>query len=180
MKRLTETEIKEALKKTVPDVIAPDLKLLLVGINPGIYTASVGHHFAHPANRFWKALFDSGLTPKLLPPQKENELLDYDFGITNMVARPTLRAAELSKDELLNGRQDLEKKVIKYRPSWVAILGLGAYRIAFQDKKAVIGPQKNKIGAAKIWVLPNPSGLNATFTPKKLASVLAELRREIS
>lgn len=174
----TKEDLLDAANRKVPDIIGPDLKVLFVGINPGIYTAAVGHHFAHPANRFWKALHDSGFTPRLLSPFENDELIKYGYGITNIVERPTLRASELSREELERGWKKLTKKVRKYRPEWIAICGLDAYRTLF-NKKAVIGEQPDKIGSTGIWVLPNPSGLNASFTPKRLAAVFSELKRKV-
>jgi len=174
----TAEDVKDAVNRKVPDVIEPDLRLLFVGINPGLYTAAVGHHFAHPANRFWKALFDSNLTPRLLAPEEKTELLRYGIGITNLVERPSLRASELTKEELLAGRRILEDKIKKYRPKTIAILGLDAYRQVF-DKKASVGEQAGNLAGAKIWVLPNPSGLNASFTPKRLAVIFHELKKAI-
>ena len=171
----TKEDLANAIHKKVPDIIAPNLKLLFVGINPGLYTAAIGRHFGHPANRFWKALFDSGLSPKLLSPYENEKLLKLGFGITNLVERPTLRANEVTKEELVEGRKILEKKVKKFKPKFIAILGLGAYQIAF-NKKAKIGPQEENIAGAKVWVLPNPSGLNASFTPNKLASIFRQLK----
>lgn len=173
----TKEDLADAPNRRVPDIFGPNLKVLFVGINPGIYTAAVGRHFAHPANRFWKALYDSGFTPRLYSPFESEKLLNLGLGITNIVERPTLRANEVSKDELEKGWQVLEEKVKKYKPKWIAICGLDAYKKTF-NKEAKIGRQAEKINGTGIWILPNPSGLNANFTPKKLARVFGELRKQ--
>lgn len=172
----TKEDLADAVNRKVPDVISPGLKVLFTGINPGIYTAAVRRHFAHPANRFWKALCDGGFTPRLLSPFENEELLKYGYGITNIVRRPTLRADELSREELLEGWRVLERKVKRYQPAWVAVCGLDAYRKAF-NKKAQIGKQEEKLFSSGLWVLPNPSGLNANFTPDRLAKVFSELKK---
>lgn len=175
----SKEELLAAVNKTVPDVIAPNLKLLFVGINPGLYTAWSGHHFAHPGNRFWPALYNSGLTPKLLRPDQNTELLKLGYGITNMVARPTLRADELTKEEMIDGGQRLIQLVEKYRPRWVAILGVTSFRQAFDLPKAKVGPQNFTIGPSRVWLLTNPSGLNAHYTPAKLAELFHQLKLDV-
>src|SRR5882672_10624127 len=166
----TKQELVEAAGKTVPDVIAPGLRVLFCGINPGLYTAAVGHHFARPGNRFWPALHASGFTPRLYGPAEQDLLLDLGLGITNVVARTTASADELTRDEYLAGAVVLTKKVRRYTPAWLAIVGIGAHRIAFGRRDAVVGPQEHTIGDTRIWVLPNPSGLNAHWTPPALAA----------
>lgn len=160
----------------MPDIVAPNLKVLFCGINPGLYTAVVGHHFARPGNRFWPTLHAAGFTPRLYLPEEESELLDLGFGITNIVDRATANAAELSAVELKEGALKLEEKVIGYQPQVLALLGISAYRVAFEKPTAGIGIQEQTIGNTKLWVLPNPSGLNAHFPPWKLAEVYQELR----
>jgi double-stranded uracil-DNA glycosylase len=177
--RPTRAELQAAAGKVVADVIAPDLKILFCGINPGLYTAAVGHHFARPGNRFWPALHLGGFTPRLLSPYEESELLDYGYGITNLVMRATVGANELKRQEYIEGGQMLYKKVSQYRPKCLAILGVGAYRTAFGYPQAVIGLQKEKIAGAVVWVLPNPSGLNAHYQLKDLARLFEELRLAI-
>jgi TDG/mug DNA glycosylase family protein len=145
-------------------VIAPGLRVLFCGINPSLYSAAVGHHFARPGNRFWPALHASGLTERLLKPEEEQLLLSQGFGITNLVARATARAEELPAAELMAGARRLEAKVRRWRPAVVAVLGVTAYRTAFTRLRAVIGCQAEAIADVVIWVLPNPSGLNATFS----------------
>lgn len=178
-RRPTRAEIAAAAGKTVTDLIAPDLKLLFCGINPGLYTAAIGHHFGRPGNRFWPALYAGGFTDRLLPPYEEHELLPRGYGITNIVARASARADELTEDELHAGARILERKVKRYRPQCVAFLGITAYRLAFERPRAVLGLQPEKLTDAKIWLLPSPSGLNAHHSPTSLARLFAELRRAI-
>jgi TDG/mug DNA glycosylase family protein len=175
-RRPTREELLAAAHKTVADVIAPDLAVLFSGINPGLYTAAVGHHFARPGNRFWPALHASGFTPRLLFPHEEQELLALGLGITNVVARASATADELGPDELLRGGETLRKKVLRYRPRFLAVLGIGAYRSAFGKPKAGLGLQEETLGATKIWILPNPSGLNAHYGAKDLGRLFRELR----
>jgi double-stranded uracil-DNA glycosylase len=163
----------------VRDVIAPGLRVLFCGINPGLYTAAVGHHFARPGNRFWPALFASGFTDRLLSPFDERELLKSGYGITNVVMRTTATADQLSREEVQAGGKRLIAKVKRYQPSFLAVLGLGAYREGFAEPKAVIGKQPNKIGSTTVWVLPNPSGLNAHYQAKDLASLFRELKTAV-
>jgi TDG/mug DNA glycosylase family protein len=165
-----------AAGKTVPDVVAPGLQILFCGINPGLYSAFTGHHFARPGNRFWPALFASGFTDRLLRPDQERELLRLGCGITNLVARASAAADELTREELVAGARNLQGKIRKYRPRIVAILGIGAYRQAFDRPAAIIGAQPGSMEEASVWVLPNPSGLNAHFTPKSIADLFRKLR----
>ena len=165
-----------AVDKHVPDVIAPGLRVLLCGINPGLYSAAVGHHFARPGNRFWPALFAAGFTPRLLLPEEQSELLQHGYGITNLVERASTSASELSAEELRAGCVRLESKVKHYRPSRVAVLGIAAYRTAFQRPDATLGRQVETIDGVTIWVLPNPSGLNAHYQLQDLARLFRELR----
>jgi TDG/mug DNA glycosylase family protein len=169
MKRPTIDEIQRAADKTVPDIIAPGLQVLFCGINASLYSAAAGHHFARPGNRFWPALAAAGITPRLLDPEEDRELLAWGYGITNIVDRATARADELSAEELTAGAQQLIAKVRRYRPRILALLGISAYRIAFAAPKATLGRQQQQIGATDIWVLPNPSGLNAHYQVKDLA-----------
>jgi double-stranded uracil-DNA glycosylase len=169
--RPTREELAAAAGKTVPDVIAPGLKVLFCGINPGLYSGYTGHHFARPGNRFWPTLYAAGFTPRLLRPEEERMLLPLGFGITNLVARATAAANELSRDELVEGGRVFAAKVKQYPPQVVAVLGVTAYREAFEDPAAVLGEQRYKLAAARLWILPNPSGLNAHYTPAALAAV---------
>lgn len=161
---------------TMPDIIAPNLRVLFCGINPSLYSVEVGHHFARPGNRFWPALHESGFTPRRFLPADENELLDCGLGITNVAPRATTAAADLSPDELKSGGVALREKVRHYTPRIIAVLGIGAYRVAFKKPKAKLGAQDETIGDTRIWVLPNPSGLNAHYPPVELARHFAELR----
>ncbi len=164
-------------------MIAPGLRVLFVGINPGLYTAAVGHHFARPGNRFWRALHEAGFTERLLSPYDERELLRDGYGITNLVARATAAAAELDDSELVRGARRLTAKVRRYRPAIVAVVGVGAYRTAFGRPRAEPGPQVEKIARARAWVFPNPSGLNAHYQPrdfKRLFGALREAAEEIA
>jgi TDG/mug DNA glycosylase family protein len=157
-------------------VVADGLAVLFCGINPGLMTAATGHHFARPGNRFWPALHLSGFTPRRLHPSEQRELLSYGLGITNVVARASARADELSAEEYREGGRLLSAKVARLRPRWLAVLGVTAYRTAFDDRKAQVGPQKRTIGDTRVWVLPNPSGLNAHWTPATLAEEFGRLR----
>jgi TDG/mug DNA glycosylase family protein len=161
----------------VRDVLAPGLRVLFVGINPGLYSSAVGHNFAQPGNRFWKTLHQAGLTPRLLTPFEERELLAHGMGITNLVARATASAAELSVDKLRRGAKRLRRKVARYRPALVAFLGLGAYRTALGQPAARIGPQTERLGRSQVWLLPNPSGLNAHHQLPELTRLFRNLRR---
>jgi TDG/mug DNA glycosylase family protein len=172
----TKEELRAAAGKSVPDVIARNLRVLFCGINPGLYTAAVGHHFARPGNRFWPALHAAGFTERLLAPHEERELLKPGYGITNVVARATATAAELSREEFVEGGRVLASKVKRHGPRYLAILGITAYRAAFDRPEAAPGLQAEKIGEARVWVLPNPSGLNAHYQPADLARLFRELR----
>jgi TDG/mug DNA glycosylase family protein len=172
----SKEELLAAAGRIVPDVISRDLRVLFCGINPGLYTAAVGHHFARPGNRFWPALYAAGFTRRLLSPDAEHELLADGYGITNVVARATATAAELAAEEYVEGGRRLASKVRRYRPKFIAVLGVGAYRTAFDRPKATLGLQPETIGETRVWVLPNPSGLNAHYQPKDLAHLFKELR----
>ena len=172
----TREQLLAATEKTVRDVIAPELRVLFCGINPGLYTAAVGHHFARPGNRFWPALYAGGFTDRLLSPFDERELLKSGYGITNVVPRTTASADELSKGEIIAGGERLRAKVLRYQPRVLAVLGVGAYRTAFNRPKATVGRQDETIGATVLWVLPNPSGLNANYQAPALARLFRELK----
>ncbi len=172
----SKEEILAAAGKTVPDVIAPGLRVLFCGINPGLYSAAVGHHFARPGNRFWPTLFAAGFTGRLLAPEEERELLKHRYGITNIVARASAAADELSEAELTAGARTLTAKVRRYRPIVLAVLGVGAYRIAFARPKAAVGLQPEPIGETRVWLLPNPSGRTAHYRAAELARLFRELR----
>lgn len=162
--------------KTVPDVIAPRLRVLFCGINPGLYSGATGHHFARPGNRFWRALYGGGFTGRLLFPWEERELLEYRCGVTNLVAHATASADELGAAELVAGRRRLLSKVKRYAPACVAVLGVGAYRIAFARPAATLGRQLETLGGAVLWVLPNPSGLNAHYQLADLVGLFRQMR----
>jgi TDG/mug DNA glycosylase family protein len=165
---------------SLPDVLDDGLDVLFCGINPGLYSAATGHHFARPGNRFWPALHRSGFTPRQLDPAEQDELPTYRLGITNLVARETARADELTDDELRAGAVRLAEVAAQYRPMVVAIVGITAYRTAFGRKKAVLGPQDEQVGGARLWVLPNPSGLNAHYQLPALADAFAALRHNLT
>ena len=177
--RPTKDEIAAAVGRMVPDLIAPGLAVLFCGINPGLYSGATGHHFARPGNRFWRTLHAAGFTDRLVHPWEERVLLEYGLGITNIVGRATATAAELGLDELLAGRGTLERKVRRYPPRAVAVLGIGAYRAAFSRPKAAVGRQPDRLGGALLWVLPNPSGLNANHQLSDLARGFGRLRQEV-
>jgi TDG/mug DNA glycosylase family protein len=168
-----------AAGRTVPDLIRPGLRVVFCGINPGLYSGATGHHFARPGNRFWRALHEAGFTARLVSPWEEHLLLDEGLGITNLVARATASAAELAPGELRAGRRRLERKVRRYSPQWVAVVGIGAYRTAFERPRACMGPQPESIAQSGLWVLPNPSGLNANHQPADLAAAFGALRRAV-
>lgn len=169
-------EIAKAKNRTIQDVIAPNLKILFCGINPGLYSAAVGHNFARPGNRFWPTMFKAGFTGRLLSPYEERKLLEYGYGITNIVKRATASADELSKEELIEGAKKLKSRVRRYAPEYLAVVGLTAYRTAFKSPKAIIGLQEEKIANTRIWVLPNPSGLNAHHQLPDLIQYFTALR----
>lgn len=179
VRRPGREEIAAARGGTVPDVIAEGLGVLFCGINPSLYSAAVGHHFARPGNRFYPALHGAGFTERRLDPAEDRLLVRYGCGLTNLVGRATARADEVGAEELARGAAELEAKVARYRPAWVAFLGVTAYRTAFGRRDAVIGPQAERIGGARIWVLPNPSGLNAHYRLEDLARLYGELRAQV-
>jgi double-stranded uracil-DNA glycosylase len=174
--RPTRAELLASIDRTLRDVIAPDLRVLFCGINPGLYSAATGHHFARPGNRFWPALHAAGFTDRVLHPSEERELLALGYGITNVVPRTTATAAELTDDEIVAGGRRLSAKVRRARPRVLAILGVGAYRTAFGRPRAGAGLQAESIGETRLWVLPNPSGLNANYQAPELARLFRELR----
>ena len=176
MPKPTAADLAAARAKTVPDVIAAGLSVLFCGINPGLYSAATGHHFARPGNRFWPALHQSGFTPRQLRPAEQEMLLDYGLGVTNIVPRATARADELTRDELRAGSRRLTGLAAQYQPRFVAVVGITAYRTAFDRPKAVLGEQPERVADSGLWVLPNPSGLNAHYQPPALAAAFRALR----
>jgi double-stranded uracil-DNA glycosylase len=174
--RPTLNELQAARDRLLPDIVAPDLQVLFCGINPSLYSAALGQHFARPGNRFWPALAASGFTPRLLRPSEQEELLALGCGLSNLCPRPSAQAAELSREEVRAGAEALRRKVRVLRPRVVAVLGVGVYRAAFAAPKAVPGPQAACIDGSALWLLPNPSGLNAHYQLPALAEAFAELR----
>ncbi len=175
----TRDELEAARERLLPDVVASDLRVLFSGINPGLVSALTGHHFARPGNRFWPALHRSGFTPRQLRPEEQGELLALGLGITNVVPRATARADELSTEEVLAGGAALRAKVLTLRPAWLAVVGVTAYRTAFATPRARVGRQDERVGDTRVWVLPNPSGLNAHYTAQTLAEEFARLRTHV-
>lgn len=171
----TRAELEAARNKTVKDVIRPGLDILFVGINPGLYTAAIGHHFGRPGNRFWPALNASGLLREPLTPFVSERLLDSNLGITNIVRRATAMASELTREELRAGARALTRKILRYKPRQAAFLGLGLYRDAFDRPDARVGLQEEKIGDTLLWVFPNPSGLNAHFQVPDYARMFRQM-----
>ena len=172
--------LEAARGKRLRDVIQPDLKVLFCGINPGLYSAATGHHFARPGNRFWPALHAAGFTPRQLHPSEKDTLLQCGYGLTNLVARATASAEELQPAEFVSGRRRLARKVRRYRPGTVAFLGMGAYRHAFGHPKAMLGPQPETFEGAHVWVLPSPSGLNANYQMPALVQLFHSLWQQSS
>ena len=177
MKKPTKEDLRDAINRTTEDLIDYNLKVLFCGINPGIWSGATGFHFAKPGNRFWKTLHLAGFTNRVLLPSEEHELLELGYGITSFCKRTTARADELATKEVIEGGKLLIKKIEKYKPENLAVLGIGAYRTAFQQPKAKLGLQAEKIAGAKVWLLPNPSGLNAHYQLPDLAEVFGELKK---
>lgn len=169
-------ELEAARNKLLADLIAPDLKLWFCGINPGLYSAAIGCHFGRPGNRFWPTLFNAGFTPYQFDPHEQEKLLEQGYGLTNLAGRTTAKAAELSKEELIKGRERLVEKLAVFKPHMLAILGVSAYRTAFEKPKAQLGLQPETIVGIPIWVLPSPSGLNAHYQKAELAEAFQDCR----
>jgi TDG/mug DNA glycosylase family protein len=172
----TPDELEAARDRTIPDVVAPGLAVLFSGINPGLWSAATGRHFARPGNRFWPTLHRSGFTPRRLLPEEQDELPGYGLGITNVAPRATARADELTREELVAGGEELLAKVEELGPRWLAVVGIGAYRTSFRRPGATVGPQPERLGESRVWLLPNPSGLNAHWSAAALAAEFARLR----
>lgn len=175
----TPEQLEAARNKRVRDVVAPGLDVLFCGINPGLWSGAVGHHFAHPGNRFWKVLYRAGFTPELLQPRQERLLLEFGVGITNLVARTTSAASELSAQELRAGARALARKVARLRPSVIAFTGVTAYRTALSKPGAQLGQQENTIAGVPVWVLPNPSGLQAHYQMEDMVKSFAAVRASL-
>ncbi|MFC7340306.1 G/U mismatch-specific DNA glycosylase [Saccharopolyspora griseoalba] len=175
--RPSPQQVEAAEGAVIPDVVAPDLRVLFCGINPGLWSGATGLHFARPGNRFWPVLHAAGFTPRRLQPEEQDELPSFGLGITNLVARASAKAAELSAEELRAGAAALADKVARLRPQWVAVVGITAYRTAFGHRRAAFGKQDRRIAGAGVWVLPNPSGLNAHWTEQTLAAEFGQLRQ---
>jgi TDG/mug DNA glycosylase family protein len=174
--RPTRAQIEAARGRTIPDVIAPGLEVLFSGINPSLYSGAVGHHFARPGNRFWRVLHQAGFTDQVLSPFEDRELLRLGLGVTNLVRRATRSADELTAGELGVGARRLQRLAARYRPAFVAVVGVAAYRIAFGRPRARIGPQDDPIAGARLWLLPNPSGRTAAYQLDALIETFGELR----
>ena len=175
-------DLAAARDRTIPDVLPQPgsvFRVLFCGINPGLYSAATGWHFARPGNRFWPALQLSGFTPRRLAPCEQDLLPSFGLGITNLVARATAQASELGSAELRAGAEHLDALVREYRPRIVAIAGVTAYRTAFGHPRASTGPQPERLGGERVWVLPNPSGLNAWWTTPKLVEAFRDLRLHV-
>ena len=175
-RRPSSSDLTAARDKTIPDVVAPGLRVLFAGINPGLYSAATGYHFARPGNRFWPTLHAAGFTDRVLRPEEQDDLLPLGLGITNVVARATARADELTAGEIRAGGQVLTAKVARLAPRWLAVDGITVYRAAFARPGATTGRQEETLGGAGLWVLPNPSGLNAHWNSAALAAEFARLR----
>jgi double-stranded uracil-DNA glycosylase len=174
--RPSPADLAAAKGKRIPDVIAPGLHVLFCGINPGLYSGATGLHFARPGNRFWPTLHRAGFTSRQLHPSEQAELLRAGYGVVNLVNRATATAAELQPEDFVAGRKRLAAKLRRYRPLAVAFLGVGAYSHAFGLKGAKIGPQPDPFEDARVWVLPNPSGLNANYQLPELVRLFRALK----
>ncbi len=173
--RPSQADLAAARNRTIPDLVAPGLRVLFAGINPSLYSAAIGYHFARPGNRFWPALHKSGFTARQLAPADQHLVLADGLGITNVVARATARADELDAAELQAGGAALATLAGDLGVRWLAVLGVTAYRAAFLRPRAVVGPQDGQLGGARVWILPNPSGLNASWTPPRLVQAFRDL-----
>jgi TDG/mug DNA glycosylase family protein len=178
--RPTPDDLRAGRGRRLRDVLAPGLAVVFCGINPSLYSAAVGHHFARPGNRFWPALHDAGFTDRLLAPDEDRTLLHHGCGLTNLVARATAAADELAPDEIAAGARRLTAKLRRLKPGCVAFLGVGAYRVAFGHRAARIGLQPETLGGVRVWALPNPSGRTAAYQRADFARLFRELRADLS
>ena len=179
-RRPTRAELAAAWGRSIPDVVEPGLRVLFCGINPSLYSAAVGHHFARPGNRFWPALHGAGFTDRLLSPYEDALLPRFGLGCTNLVARATARADELTPGELKAGVERLGLLLATRRPAWLAVLGVGAYRTAFGLPRAANGPQADRFEGTAVWLLPNPSGLNAHYQLPDLVREYGRFRDKVA
>ncbi len=175
----SRANLEAARDRTLDDLVTPGLRVLFCGINPGLYSAATGWHFARPGNRFWPALHRAGFTERQLHPSEQHVLLAMGIGVTNLVPRTTATAASLSEEELRHGRDRLHDLVEAIRPRWLAVLGVSAYRVAFNAPHAMLGEQPQTLGPTRLWVLPNPSGLNAHYQLPELVEAFAACRRAV-
>ncbi|MDQ2665811.1 MAG: G/U mismatch-specific DNA glycosylase [Gemmatimonadota bacterium] len=173
MHKPTADALRAAAGRPIPDIIAPGLDILFCGVNPGLYSAATGRHFARPGNRFWPALHMAGFTRRLLAPHENHEILEEGYGITSLVHRATATAREVLPAELVTGGRRLVRTARTYRPRWIAVFGVGAYRIAFDNLRARVGPQQEQLAGAHVWLLPSPSGANGSYP---LVDLVHELR----
>jgi TDG/mug DNA glycosylase family protein len=179
-RKATPEQLQAAYGAVIPDLGGPHTRVLLVGINPSLYSGWAGQHFARPGNRLWRTLHEAGFTDRRLHPSETAAIEAAGLGITNLVARATARAEELTDDELRAGLRPLRGLVRSWRPGFVAFLGISTYRIAFGRRSASVGEQAEQFHGARVWVLPNPSGLNAHYQQPALTAAYAELRRAVS
>lgn len=175
-RRPTRAELEAARDRTLDDVVAPDLRVLFCGINPGLYSGATGWHFARPGNRFWRVLHEAGFTHRVLHPSEQALLPHFGLGITNLVPRTTATAAELTTDEQREGGKRIRTLAREWAPEWLAVVGISAYRTAFDAPTASVGRQDLTVDGTRVWVLPNPSGLNAHYQVPELVAAFRELR----
>jgi double-stranded uracil-DNA glycosylase len=177
--RPSRADLAGAYDATIPDLGGPGLAVLLVGINPSLYSGWTGRHFARPGNRLWRTLHEAGFTDRRLDPADTDAIEAAGLGITNLVARATARADELTDAEIRAGIEPLRRLVSAWAPRYLAFLGISTYRVAFGERQARVGRQPGTLGGAGIWVLPNPSGLNASYQQPALTAAYAELRAAV-
>ena len=171
----TRAELEAAYGAVIPDLVGPGVRVLLVGINPSLYSGYTATHFARPGNRLWRTLHEAGFTDRRLHPSESEAILAAGLGITNLVARATARADELTDADVRAGVEPLRALVRRWSPSWVAFLGISTYRVAFDAPRATVGRQPGQFEGAGVWVLPNPSGLNAHYQQPDLTAAYHEL-----
>jgi TDG/mug DNA glycosylase family protein len=176
---MAQTTEEENPVEGLPDILKTGLKVVFCGINPGMRSAKIGHHFANRSNRFWRVLHRSGFTPEEILPPDAGSLLDYGCGLTSAVEKATVSASELKRLDFINGRASLERKMRRYRPKYLAFLGKPAYSAIFNQREISWGRQSTQLGGTPVWVLPNPSGLNRAFTLTALVAAYQELREAL-